>query len=74
MKFVWYIINIDDGLVEGTNDTEGLIRSGLLKSESHVVLHSSSGAYVNPESGECDQEIAELNFDGPVPDGEDDEP
>lgn len=71
-KFIWYIINLEDSSVEGTNDTDALQASGLLESDTHIVLHKDSGKYVDPMSGECELDVTEFPFGVEGDGGEDD--
>ena len=61
-KFVWYVVYLADGRVEGTNDTEKLQTSGLWEDEDCVVIHTDSGSFVDPETGLGNREIPPISF------------
>jgi hypothetical protein len=75
MKFQWYVINLDDGEVVGTNDVDDIREH--LKDDNFVVLTAQHGKYfcgstdekdVQPlptkDEGEGDGEDADEEGDG----------
>lgn len=59
-KFVFYIVDLSDATVTGTNDIE--VAGQFLENEDFVVIHKDSGVYLCGNRDEND--IAEVDADG----------
>lgn len=71
--FIFYIVNLQEGTIQGTNDVEGVLDSGVLDDSDYVVIHKDSGKY-GCGSGLVEDEVQEFatGFEE-EPDGEEDE-
>lgn len=64
MKFQWYIINCEDGTVEGTNDVEQC--EEFIENSDYVILTAQHGTYFNGDRSAVD--VEELSSDEEEPD------
>ena len=68
MKFQWYIINLEEGTVEGTNDVEAI--EGFINSDEYLILTAQHGRYFLGSRKE--NEVTELEIASDA-DNEDDD-
>lgn len=72
MKFQWYIINMSEATVEGTNDVDKARK--FLTDEDYMILTGQHGVYFVGESdGEEVHELEEENVDEPDDESDDDD-
>ena len=57
-RFIWYIVDKEDGSVEGTNNTDWLIESNIKDNDRFVLIHKDSGVYYS--GGGEEQEVFEI--------------
>jgi len=71
MKFIWYIIDLEDGEVKGTNDTDALLESGILDSDMHIVLHQEGEYFLGDPQEKM--AVTKMKFQGQESNDEDEE-
>jgi hypothetical protein len=71
MKFQWYIVDLDNGTVQGSNDIEEF--DDLLDDDQFVILTAQHGKYFNGSRDEVEVEALDLEDDEEEEEGEEDE-
>lgn len=69
MKYQWYVVDLDEGTVKGSNDVEELDK--ILQSEQYVVLSAQHGVFFNGsrDQNEVEPLVSEENKDEDEEDG-----
>lgn len=60
-RFIWFIIDLTNGSVTGTNDTEELQKSGLADTGDFAIIHRETGTFYF-DSSDTNREIPEHEF------------
>lgn len=63
MKFQWYVIDLEEGTVKGTNDVEVVQKGGFLENDAYVILTAQHGMYYLGSTKE--NQVEELTVDNP---------